>query len=479
ASAVIKVTVEELNLSEKEISKVWRKVDSRVLALACLLYLASYIDRANIGNAKVLGMSADLNLSANYYYLALSIFFVGYVVFETPSNIILKFVGPRYYIPTLTIVWGGICALVGTVQSGAGLVAIRFFLGLAEAGLLPGITYLMATWYPRGKLGRRYAVLYSTVSLTGAFGGLLATAIHSLNGRHGIAGWRWIFIVEGVVTVGIGLFALIVMYPYPENAKFLTERERQYLLAIHAKDRAQHKAQGLNWAYAKTAFKDYRTYLWGLIYFATYIPVYSVILSLPSVITGLGFEGTTATLMACPPYGLGFIVVLISGYTSDKHRDRFWHAVIPCFVASAALIVLIAVTSNWVRYAMFFFVMFMFVPICTNWSWQANNTAGTNKRAVATGLIYSMGNIGGAIAGQIYRAEWAPYYRPGHGINIACFGVAVIAMIVIRWTYIRDNRLRDELLARDNENSQETFTEQDQLELDLGLLGDRHPRFRY
>ncbi|KAI0039502.1 MFS general substrate transporter [Auriscalpium vulgare] len=459
-----------------DVKRAWLKVDLHIMPIAVLLYLASYIDRANIGNAKVLGLSKALHLTPNQYNLALSIFFVGYVVFETPSNIILKRIGPRWYIPVMTIVWGIVCGLLSLVTDHKGLTVARFFLGATEAGFLPGIVYWVGSWYPREKQGRRYAILYSSVSLTGAFGGLLATAIHALNGVHGIAGWRWIFIVEGCITAGFGLLALIFMTTYPARAHFLTPTEREIILLSNEADRALKAREHFSKSQIRSAFTDWRVYLWGLIYLTTYIPVYSVILSLPSVITGLGYHGTTATLMACPPYGLGFIAVLTIGFTTDKYGRRFEHYVGGILVAMISLIVLMTVKSNGVRYGAFFFMMFMFVPIAVIWSWLSANVAGANKRAAATGFIFSMGNIGGAISGQIYRAEWAPRYVQGHGINLACYSIALVAGYTLWRSYRNDNLSRDAVAAADEKAH---ILRGDMLGEDLGELGDRHPHFRY
>lgn len=311
--------------------------------------------------------------------------------------------------------------------------------------------------------GKRFAFLYSTVSLTGAFGGLLATAINSLDGASGMAGWRWIFLIEGVITIFLGLLAFIFMSNYPDTATWLTPVEKAAIINANQADRALHATEEFNWIQIRSAFTDYRTYLWGSIYFTTYIPVYSVILSLPSVVAGLGYKDTAATLMACPPYGFGFLIVLLSGYTSDRFRDRFGHYLVAIGIVMAALIVLMVVSNNVVRYTMFFVVMFMFIPISIIWSWLANNTAGTNKRAAVTGLVFSMGNIGGAISGQIYRSEWAPRYVQGHGINLVCYAYAVVAGIVLWRGYRTDNKVRDR-----------AGREEDMLEVDLGDLGDRY-----
>ncbi|KAI0258850.1 MFS general substrate transporter [Gloeopeniophorella convolvens] len=468
----------------EDVKRAWRKVDMHIMPISVLLYLASYIDRANIGNAKVLGLSEALELTPNQYNLALSIFFVGYVVFETPSNIVLKRVGPRWYIPIMTIIWGIVCSLFSLVHDSAGLTTIRFFLGAAEAGFLPGIVYWIGAWYPRSMQGRRFAVLYSSVSLTGAFGGLLATAIHALDGTHGIPGWKWIFIVEGIITAGLGLLGLVFMTSYPARASFLSATEREIILLANEADRALKAHEAFSGAQIRSAFTDPRTYLWGLVYLSTYIPVYSVILSLPSVVTGLGYAGTTATLMACPPYGLGFIAVLAAGWAVDRWGRRFELYAAGCLVTMAALVVLMAAENLVVRYVMFFFIIThsrappgRFVPIAIIWAWMTANIAGANKRAAATGIVFALGNVGGAVAGQIYRAEWAPRYVRGHAVNLACYVVALGAGAALWASYRRDNAARDAAAAAGGKDG--AVVRGDMLGADLGELGDRHPRYRY
>ncbi|KAL7278036.1 LOW QUALITY PROTEIN: hypothetical protein ACG7TL_007998 [Trametes sanguinea] len=407
------------------VKKTWRKVDWNVMPVALWLYLASYIDRANIGNAKVLGLANALHLTSSQYNWALSIFFIGYVLFETPSNIIIRRTSPRWYIPALTILWGLICALFATVKSASGLLAIRFFLGFAEAGFLPGIVY----WR-----------------------------------------WQWIFIVEGTITAGFGIIAAFVMSAYPQTAHFLNEEERRIVLLTNEADRAEKGSEGFSGKQIRSAFTDWRTYVWALAFIGIYIPVYSVILSLPSVVTGLGYKGTTATLMACPPYGLGFIIVLLAGWTADKYGRLFYHYAASIVVVIIALIVLMAVENLVVRYVMFFFVMFMFIPVSICWAWLAANLAGPNKRAAAMGFVFSVGNIGGTVSGQIYRAEWAPRYVQGHAINIGCYIIALVAGAALWWSYKTDNERRDRAA---NQVVKRTGVH-DLVGEDLGDLGDRY-----
>lgn len=278
------------------------------------------------------------------------------------------------------------------------------------------------------------------------------------------------------------------MSAYPATAPWLTESERKLVVLVNEADRALKAKEAFSGSQIRSAFTDWRTYCWSVMFITTYIPVYSVVLSLPSVIAGLGYSGTIATLLACPPYGVGFIAVLSVGFSIDRFGLRYWHYVGSILVAVTALIVLMIVEKLAVRYAMFFFVMFMsvpiliallvsyayilfrFVPIAIMWAWLSSNVAGSNKRAAASGIIFSIGNIGGAISGQIYRAEWAPRYIQGHAINIGCYALALTAGTILWWSYRSDNRKRDEAAGR-------TVERVDMLGQDLGELGDRYVMF--
>lgn len=170
---------------------------------------------------------------------------------------------------------------------------------------------------------------------------------------------RWIFIVEGCITAGFGLIAFIFMTSNPTTATFLTPAEREIVIRANEADRALHANETFSMRQIKSAFTDWRMYPWAVMFLTTYIPVYSVVLSLPTVVSGLGYSGVGATLMAVPPYGLGFIVVLISGWTVDRYGCRFLHYTAGIVVTMIALIILMAVKNLVVRYVMFFFIMFM------------------------------------------------------------------------------------------------------------------------
>lgn len=172
-----------------------RKLDLRLLPAVSVLYLLSFLDRSNVANARIEGLTTDLNMTGNQYLTGLTLYFVGYVLFEIPCNIILKRTTPRLWLPTLTIAWGVVATLMGITQSLSGFFVVRFFLGVTESGLFPGVVYYLSMWYKRRERQYRIALFFSAASLAGAFGGILAWGIAHMDGVAGQAGWRWIFII--------------------------------------------------------------------------------------------------------------------------------------------------------------------------------------------------------------------------------------------------------------------------------------------
>lgn len=248
-----------------------KKVDWRLLPLLTILYILSFMDRSNIGNARVAGMNADLKLTPAQYNWCLTIFFFPYALFEVPSNIVLKLMTPSHWMAVLVVTWGIVLTLQGIVKSYSGLLATRFFLGMAEAGFFPAATYLLTTWFCRWELQTRMAIFFSAASLAGAFSGLLAFAIQHMDGIAGLRGWRWIFILEGILTVLIGASIPWLLPDSPDRAKWLTEDEKNIIKTRLRYDAgtAGHRAEDQNsfkWKYLKEALTDWKIYLGCVIY---------------------------------------------------------------------------------------------------------------------------------------------------------------------------------------------------------------------
>ena len=228
---VSKLSREERAHAEKALT---RKIDIRLLPMLVLMYIMNYLDRNNIAAARLAGLQdpkseGGLDLSSTQYLTALSILFVGYILMQIPSNLFMNKIGkPSLYLPTCMIIWGVISAVTAEAKSYGGLIAIRFFLGFVEAAYFPGCLFFLSSWYTRKELGFRTALLYSGSLLSGAFSGLISAGITSgLDGVRGFRAWRWLFIVEGVITVFIALFAYIALPDFPRTTNWLTEDEKQ------------------------------------------------------------------------------------------------------------------------------------------------------------------------------------------------------------------------------------------------------------
>merc|ERR1712029_891455 len=255
--------------------KLMRKVDLWLIPWLCLLYLLSFLDRSNIGNARLAGMEEDLDMGGHDYNNALTIFFISYALAEPITNVLLKRLTPRVFFTGIILLWGLIMTLMGLVTNYSGLLACRWFLGLAEAGLFPGVNYYLSCWYKRSELGMRAAVFFSAAALAGSFGGLLAAAIAQMEGVGGKAGWAWIFIIEGLATMFVGCFCWWMVFDWPATARFLTEEDRLRLRRRLAADNQSSTAEEYDKRHVVAALKDWKCWGYAFIYMGNLCPPYA------------------------------------------------------------------------------------------------------------------------------------------------------------------------------------------------------------
>ncbi|CEJ87846.1 Putative Major facilitator superfamily transporter [[Torrubiella] hemipterigena] len=316
-------TIEEPEgYNAKQTKMLLRKMDKALLPFLALLYLLSFLDRANIGNARLAGLETSLGMNGKYdYSIAVSIFFPFYVAAEIPSNIAMKRFRPSVWIPCIMLAWGFCTVMLGVVKNFMGLLIVRCFLGLAEGGLFPGITYYITMWYRRHECGLRMAIFFSAATAAGAFGGLLARGIMLMDNVGGLRGWNWIFILEGIATFLVAIIAFWAMHDYPSTARFLTCEEKEEVTRRLKQDRAvlsdQFKKQFI-W----DAFKDWKIWVHMFITIGIYTPLYSVSIFLPTIVKGLGYSNEIAQLMTIPPYVVACLFTVAGGYFADKHGKR-------------------------------------------------------------------------------------------------------------------------------------------------------------
>ncbi|KAF3935802.1 hypothetical protein ABW19_dt0203990 [Dactylella cylindrospora] len=290
----VSASAPSIDIDPEEEKRLVRKIDLYILPTMWIMYLLSYMDRTNIGNAKIAGMEEDLQLTSNQYSIALVVFFIGYVLFEVPSNMVLSRVNPSAYIPFMMFLWGLVTLAMGWIGTYEHLVGVRVVVGVLEAAFAPGILMLLSSWYKKSEQAKRFSIYISAAILSGAFGGLLAGAITSgLEGVHGIRGWRWLFIVEGAATSGWAIVAYFILpnFPATSQSKF-TPREIELAIARLATENvtsSQGKGSGIGHIAAlKVAAKSWEMWLLTLGYM-TIVGSSTLSYFYPTLVKGLGY----------------------------------------------------------------------------------------------------------------------------------------------------------------------------------------------
>ncbi|KAL4781220.1 major facilitator superfamily domain-containing protein [Aspergillus varians] len=423
--------------------KLIRKIDFVLIPWLAFLYLLSFLDRTNIGNARLAGLEDDLGMSGLDYNVALAIFFPFYVAAEIPSNIMMKRSRPALWIPTIMLAWGVVCSLMGLVHNYPGLLAARAALGIAEGGLFPGVTFYITMWYKRHECGLRMAIFFSAATAAGAFGGLLARGIGELDGVGGKGGWAWIFMIEGIITFFVAIAAFFIMNDYPDTAKFLTQDEKKEVSRRLQEDRSS-LADEYDMRYFWEAVKDWKIWVHMFITVGVYTPLYSFSLFLPTIVSSLGYQNEKAQLMTVPPYVVACFFCIGGGFIADRQGSRGLSMIFFNVVAIIGFIMLISSDNNGVKYAGTFFAASGIYPnVPQGVAWNGNNIGGSFKRSVGIAMHVGCGNLGGVLSSFIYRSQDKPHYRVGHGTLIGCLTMSTILCSIMTIYLRRENARRD------------------------------------
>jgi MFS family permease len=448
------------------------KIDWHVIPFLCILYLLAFLDRVNISNANVFGLSQELGLTKNNKFnTALVIFFVPYVLFEIPSNVLLKKFKPHVWLSCCMFLFGLTTICQGLVHSYSGLLATRFFLGLFETGMFPGCFYLIGMWYRRHEAQRRFSFFFSSTTLAGAFGGLLASAIGKMDGMRGYKGWRWVFILEGTLTCVVSFFFFFLLPSFPEHAKWLTEEERVYVQARLQADQGKSAAERkITTRDVLNVFKDAKIIVGGFMYFGLIVTAYGYAYFSPAIIQSYGYSPIQTQLHSVPPWAAAFAFAMIIAYLSDKTQHRFLFAIFPLFVTISGFGILLAIHNNHkVQYAALFLIAmgaYTAMPIIV--CWFNMNLGGHHRRSVGSGWQIGFGNVGGIIAVFAFLAKDAPKYTTGYSICVAFAILSMISCIVYLIMCWTQNRNRDRAVTDSG------LTEYEKTE-----LGDLSPDYRY
>ncbi|KAK3695680.1 major facilitator superfamily domain-containing protein [Podospora appendiculata] len=466
--------IEQLDENAELDRKLNRKFDLHILPWLFGIWLFSFIDRSNIGNAKISGLPEDLGIdTGTSFNVALLVFYIPYILVDVPSNLLLKRLKAGVFLPSLITAWGVVCTFTGFTKSYAGLVVCRLLLGLFEGGILGGVIIYLAMFYRRHQMLYRSGLFYCAAPLSGAFGGLLASALGQVR-YGGYNRWPWIFFIEGAVTVIFGITCFFFMPDTPALAKFLTDEEKEWALRRMRLDASGSTAidvdqEEYHWRWAKMALQAPQTYLCAAIWFCLLVPLYSFSLFLPSIIAGMKYTSTTAQLFTVPPNMLGFLVVILTAHLSDKVKSRGVFILGGTLLGIVGYVMLLVSDRNAVKYAGTFFIgagVFQASPMLMGW--VANNLAPHYVRAVGVGVVISIANCSAFIGTFIYLQRDSPKYTLGHSVNL---GALVLTFILTgaQMAYLR----------RENKKRERGDRNDRLLQDDAHLLGHRHPLFRY
>ncbi len=313
----------------------YRKVTARLLPFCMICYIVAYLDRVNVGFAK-LQMLGDLHFSETVYGLGAGVFFIGYFIFEVPSNMIMHKIGARIWITRIMLTWAVISALTLLVRTPMQFYLVRFFLGAAEAGFFPGIILYLTYWYPSHRRAKMVGIFMVGIPLAGLIGGPLSGAIMSMtHNMMGMHGWKWMFLFEAVPSFVMGIACILYLDSRIRDAKWLNEKEKQlleYYVAEEAKDKKEHPSM-------MAVFADGRIWLMCWIYFTVALGQYALTLWIPTLLKDAGVKGVlNIGLVTAIPYTCVAIAMVVLGASADKHRERRWHEAGPLLVGAVALV---------------------------------------------------------------------------------------------------------------------------------------------
>jgi MFS family permease len=422
--------------------KTMRHIDLRVLPILAAVYALSLIDRTNTSNAFVAGAALDLGLTVGDRYSIITlIFFVPYIIFELPSNIIVRKVKVAIWLGCITMAWGTVMLGMGFVKFWWQLAICRALLGLLEAGFFPACAYLISTWYVRREIQKRMTAFYMLSVVVGGFSSAIAGGISTMKGKQGLNGWQWIFILEGVVTMFVAILAFLFVVDFPEKNKFLTADQTKFVLQRLERDRGDVEMDAWTWKKFWSYVLTPKLWAFGILFGSATTVSYAFAYFLPIILLGMGFTELNSQLLVAPPYFTSVFVAFAGAYVGDKFLIRA-----PIIMAQALLTIIglsmtAFSTTVSVRYAgVFLGLAGGNSNVASILGYMQNNIAGQTKRAFTSALVIGSGGIGGIIASTVFRSVDAPGYRPGLWVTIGANIVIIIVCSIMSIAFTIRNR---------------------------------------
>ncbi|RYP21007.1 hypothetical protein DL767_009348 [Monosporascus sp. MG133] len=400
------VLIEPQGFDEPATKRLLRKLDWHLIPFMSLIYLLCFLDRTNIGNARLDNLEQDLNLQGLDYNNCLAILFPFYIAAEIPSNMMMKRTRPSIWLTFIMVCWSAAMIGQGFVKNYQGLMATRVLcemlifnsLGVFEGGLFPGVNYYITQWYRKSECGFRMALFFSAATLAGAFGGILARGIAEMHGVGGLSAWSWIFILEGLLSILVSFTAYWAIYDYPATATFLTKEERTEVERRLDEDHG-HLSNDFDVKYVWQAIKDWKIYIHMMICNAGFCPIYSFALFSPTIIRNMGYTANDAQLMSVPPYVFACVFTIAGSWFGDRYRRRGIFLLGFQVVAIVGFALLASTSNPTIQYTGLVLAASGIYPqIPLGLAWNGSNIGGSLKRGTGIAMQVMGGNCGGIIA---------------------------------------------------------------------------------
>ncbi|KIM42076.1 hypothetical protein M413DRAFT_410689 [Hebeloma cylindrosporum] len=478
ASSGDKDTVEEID--DAKVRAAVRKLDWTILPIMTMFYFLSFLDRSNIGNARVAGLQKSLHLTDYQYQVCVTVTYVPYILSELPSNLLLRKIGPNIMMPAILTIWGIIVTCQGLIKSYHGLIVARAFLGLMEGPMFPGIVLYLSSFYTRRELSLRIAFFFSAASLSGAFSGLLAAAIVKMHNVGGKPAWAWIFILEGLFTVLVGIISFFLVPATPRESRFLTDAQKDIIIRRLERDRPfVNPVDSFSIKQVVASITSPQVIILFVLYFMGGTNLFGLALFLPSIVNQLGYSANHSQLLSVGPFAAGFVVTLMLAYSSDKYRNRVVPLVLVCTIGVAGFAMFFGMSNKHVAYgALYLMVPGVYARTPVISAWMSNNSEPYYRRATSIAMGFVATGSGGILSTWLYPSKKGPKFRDTTIMNLVFSVLSIVLAIlnafVLSYMTKRKQRKRSEILAP-------YVTEK---EPDGGVrawveLGDRHPDFKF
>ncbi|KAI5865188.1 putative pantothenate transporter [Durotheca rogersii] len=429
-------------LTAEEEKKLIRRIDWHLMPLCSIIFMFKNLDADNVANARIMNrgtpenIMTQLGMTSDQYALVAALYYIPYIIGEAPSNLLLKRFSPSHWQSRIMVTWGIVLACHVAVKNKEGLYATRFLLGLAEAGMFPGIILQMTYWYRPDEMSLRLLYFYVCGNLSGIFGGILAFGFDRASGARGLSGWQWLFLVESIATIFMGVAVWFLLPDFPQTASWLTDKEKAFIQARLPPNAPRAGEQDFKLSEIIASLKDKRLWLFTSIWAFFTVGTSGVRFYQPTVIADLGFTTIAqAQLLNLPITILGLIVIGITGVFADNgHLPRPLYPLTFLVIILACYGVLVAYPSTGAVYAATMIgnaVTSAWFPMM--WPWRVQTTSRATGSAFSIGFVNSYGQIGGAIGPQIFRSAYAPRYQVSFASAMALVACCMASTLVTWW----------------------------------------------